>query len=99
MYNCNDFNETILPDTWHLLAKYHHEQETMGKNRTRRCSNHEKMKEVETYWPCLEKGKTSHLHQNGNEVKSSGEDENKKTKAIMETHSDKRAGQHWEDTG
>ena len=49
-------------------------------------------------WPCLEKGTPQH-HRNGHEVKSPGEKENKKTKAIMETHSDKRAGQYWEDTG
>ena len=29
----------------------------MGKNRTKRYSNHETMKEVEMDWPCLEKGR------------------------------------------
>ena len=95
---CNNFNKKILQDTWHLLPKCHHERRTVVKNRTRRCSHDEEMKEVKMDRPRLEKGRT-YQHQNGHEAKCSGEKENKKTKAIMETHSDKQAGQHWEDTG
>ena len=70
----------------------------MGKNRARRCSNYDKMKEMEIDRPYPEEGAREY-HQIGYEVESSGKEEKRKTKTIMETYSNKRTGEHQEDRG
>ena len=54
------------------------------------------MEEMEIDWPYLKEGERERTPQNGHDFESSRQRETGKTKTVVETYSDKRAGEHQE---